>query len=78
MRSSVICTNRRGLEMPFVWDGDDPDTPFGALNSRGLACFVIDALLREGIITQERVDLAIEIATEEIAVRHFSGELRYT
>ena len=64
--------------MKPVWDADDPVDPNGSLNSRGLACFVVDALLRAGIVTQENVESAIQVATAEIAVRHFSGELRYT
>ncbi len=64
--------------MEPVWDADDPVNSSGSLNSRGLACFVIDTLLRAGVVTQENVETAIDVATEEIAVRHFSGELRYT
>lgn len=48
------------------------------LTSDSLARFVIDALLRAGIVQETDVPDAVAIAAEEIGIRHLSGELSYS
>ena len=52
---------------------DSEDT----LTSEILASLVVDALLRAGVVRQEHVELALEVVTEEIHVRHSLGEFQY-
>ena len=45
------------------------------LDSTQLAAFIVDALLRAGIVQEARVQQAIEIAAEEIEVCKVAEEL---
>ena len=49
----------------------------GSFTSEELARFVIDALLRAGALPLEKVELAIAVATEEIEIRNFSGDIQF-
>ena len=49
-----------------------------SLTSEILARMIIDALYRAGIVQEMDIEDANAIASEEIKVRHLSGELKYT
>ena len=53
---------------------DNGTTAAEALTGRELAALVVDALLRAGLLKQEHVESAIEIAAEEIDVRKALGD----
>ena len=56
--------------------GSAKDTS-GSLSDAELAAFVVDSLLRSGLVAQERAQLAITLVAEELLVRRLSGELAY-
>lgn len=47
------------------------------LSDAELAAFVVDSLLRSGLVAQEQAQLAISLVAEELLVRRLSGELTY-
>jgi hypothetical protein len=49
----------------------------GSLSDAELAAFVVDSLLRSGLVAQEHAQLAITLVAEELLVRRLSGELTY-
>lgn len=51
--------------------------PEERLTSELLASFLVDALLRAGLIQGHDLDSARAVVAEEILVRHLSGELDF-
>jgi hypothetical protein len=53
---------------------EDDTEPTDKLGSGDLAALIVDALLRAGIVREEDVKRAVEIAEEEIEVRKSLGD----